>query len=74
MAWMQSPEIWQAMSVKPGKIEAAEKAPVFALPPSKPEPAPRPRVEPFNASEASRAEPVHSPPRLEITPREAEKF
>ena len=74
MGWVveSSPYIAQAMAPKPERI--AEKAPDPLAHLSRPEPQPRLRHEPFNASEAAAREPVADKPRLQITPEESEKF
>jgi hypothetical protein len=68
MSWVvQSPSILQPIA----KSDANEPPPLAHL--SKPEPPPRLRHEPFNASEAARNEPIVEKPRLQLTPRQGEK-
>ena len=54
LSWMHDPKILAAM--EPKAVE--QKAPELPMLPSRPRPMPRPRHEPFNASEAARAEPL----------------
>jgi hypothetical protein len=54
LAWMADPQIREAMTVKPAQIAAADAGPAFAIP-SRREPVPRPRHEPY-VSEAAQAE------------------
>jgi hypothetical protein len=69
MSWVvQSPSILQPIA----KSDADEPSPLAHL--AKPEPPRRLRHEPFNASEAAAREPVADKPRLQITPKESEKF
>jgi hypothetical protein len=68
LGWI-TPQVAQAMA--PKSVEKAPDLPVF---PARPQPLPRPRVEPFNASEAAAREPANDKPRLQIAPRVAEEF